>query len=180
MIYEIDNAQDLWGTVKDTLYPTKTLVDIGCGEHYHDELYPRAEHIICTDVYKSSLDKIKNSFSSLNIDSTFAVLHASWQKINDSGLLYTVDKPLTITLMDVIEHLQKEEAIYLINEAVKVADQILIFTPLGFMPQHINGLPHQEHISGWEPSEFTEDGWNCYVHPKFHSPYGAFFALYQR
>jgi hypothetical protein len=102
----------------------------------------------------------------------------------------------TIFLLDVIEHVEKEEGLQLLRETEKIArQQIVLFTPLGFMPQeqldgedawNLNGGAWQEHKSGWLPEDF-DDTWMIYACKDFHKvdskgnlldkPFGAFWAI---
>lgn len=104
----------------------------------------------------------------------------------------------TVFLLDVIEHIEKEVGSRIIGESKRVArEQIVIFTPLGFMPQHVeaggpdawglSGAEFQEHRSGWVPEDFEGD-WVFHICEQYHykdfkeekleRPYGAFFAIY--
>jgi hypothetical protein len=97
----------------------------------------------------------------------------------------------------VIEHLEKEEGRKVVAESERVArEQIVIFTPLGFMPQHmasneadgwgLGGSAVQEHRSGWEPEDFGA-AWSFYICKDFHGvdfkgkplekAHGAFYAV---
>lgn len=69
----------------------------------------------------------------------------------------------------VVEHLEKKEALQLMKQCEKLAKKrVVITTTVGFM--HFLPLeavhdhkhddnPHQEHKSGWEPKEFTKLGY---------------------
>jgi hypothetical protein len=95
----------------------------------------------------------------------------------------------TVFLLDVIEHLDKPDGQLLFDRALRVArKQVVVFTPLGFMPQHFSqsvdwdGVVHSElqnHRSGWLPSEFPnavhivcED-----YHRDGAKIYGAFYSI---
>lgn len=93
----------------------------------------------------------------------------------------------TVTMLDVIEHMDKAEALEVIRLAKEKADQVVIFTPLGFLEQTyadgepdawgMNGGKWQTHRSGWMPDEFP--GWITCVSPTFHGARGgAFFAVW--
>lgn len=68
-----------------------------------------------------------------------------------------------IYMLDVIEHMEREEG----EEALRLAQalspkQIVVATPVGFLPQHgdqwgLGGEHWQEHRSGWVPADFP--GW---------------------
>jgi len=101
----------------------------------------------------------------------------------------------TVVLLDVIEHLERDEGRRLLDKTIELArSQVVIFTPLGFMPQEsdtdkdawgLSGVDWQVHRSGWTPDDF--DGWKIVVCPDFHhfdaygreleTPHGAFFAI---
>lgn len=82
----------------------------------------------------------------------------------------------TVLLLDVIEHMGKEEAARVIALAKRAAGkQIVIYTPLGFMAQDADAWGYggdvwQTHRSGWMPEEFP--GWTIERGSK------AFFALW--
>lgn len=89
----------------------------------------------------------------------------------------------TVVLLDVIEHMEKAEGQIVIDLAQAKAQQVVVFTPLGFLPQSgdawgMGGEAWQEHRSGWEPAEF--EGWRVLTDPQFHGERGgAFFAIWQ-
>lgn len=94
----------------------------------------------------------------------------------------------TIVALDVIEHLERVEGIAFLSAAVaKARQQVVIFTPMGFMPQDdgdgpdawgMNGAQWQRHRSGWMPEDFP--GWEILTDSKFHARrgFGAFFAIH--
>lgn len=103
----------------------------------------------------------------------------------------------SVFLLDLIEHLEKEDGFRLLAEAERVAKrQVVVFTPLGFMPQHyeageldgwgLGGATFQEHRSGWTPEDF-DGSWSFHICDRFHGvdskarrldePFGAFYGL---
>jgi len=96
----------------------------------------------------------------------------------------------TIVALDVIEHMTRGEGEAFIAKALAVAkQQVIIFTPLGYMPQSgggdkdpwgMRGQAWQKHQSGWTPEDFP--GWKWLVDTAFHlrdgKTYGAFFAIH--
>ena len=58
--------------------------------------------------------------------------------------------------MEVIEHLEKEEAIRLIEDMEKIArKKIIITTPVGFLENYeADGNLYQTHKSGFYPEDF--------------------------
>ena len=100
----------------------------------------------------------------------------------------------SVVLSDVIEHLDKNDGYELLIELERVArNQIAIFTPLGFMPQHFDGAGDswgfnetelQTHRSGWLPSDFNE-AWNFKITFRAHvdtngEEFGAMWAILKK
>ncbi|MEI9959681.1 MAG: class I SAM-dependent methyltransferase [Limisphaerales bacterium] len=63
--------------------------------------------------------------------------------------------------LDVIEHLTKEDGLKLMASMERIANKkIIFFTPSGFLIQHhYEQGDLQEHLSGWEPSEMEQHGY---------------------
>jgi SAM-dependent methyltransferase len=57
--------------------------------------------------------------------------------------------------IDVIEHLEKPEALQLLDTLTRRARRVLVTTPWGFRPQEVAGMPFETHRSGWLPWDFT-------------------------
>lgn len=55
-----------------------------------------------------------------------------------------------VMMIDVIEHLDKTRALELIN---RIPCTLLISTPNGFMHQHLEDWPTEEHRSGWSMAD---------------------------
>lgn len=174
------------------MQPAEILLDIGCGIRPQDHVQART-HICCEpfdeyiDVCMSENRKKKN----------FIFLKNDW----DGALnLFPKNSIDTIMLADVIEHLDKNTGMELLSKSIELVNkQVIIFTPLGFMPQEhpdgkdawgLNGGKWQEHKSGWLPDDFKENEWSFLVSKEFHffyhdgkkceKPYGAFWAIYTK
>ena len=84
-----------------------------------------------------------------------------------------------IYLLDVIEHMDREQGEYVIELAKALKpEQIVLFTPDGFWPQEgdawgLGGEEWQRHRSGWTPADFP--GWKIE-----HWNAGQFFATWNR
>lgn len=102
------------------------------------------------------------------------------------GALKDISRVGVIFMLDVIEHMEKEEGWDTLRLAREKADQVVLFTPLGFHEQSykegdkdawgMNGTYWQTHRSGWVPSEFPAA--RIFADPVFHGSFGAFFALF--
>ena len=99
------------------------------------------------------------------------ILQITWQQVVSIFPSNSVD---IITLHDIIEHIEKEEAEELLQNTIPIARKgVSVFTPLGFMEQTTgedgadewgyHGGLWQNHRSGWFPEEFP--GWNIQINP---------------
>lgn len=63
--------------------------------------------------------------------------------------------------LDVIEHLKKPDGFKLMADMEKIArKRVVFFTPSGFLPQgHTDSDDLQVHLSGWEPAEMEQHGY---------------------
>jgi hypothetical protein len=77
-----------------------------------------------------------------------------------------------VLLSQLIEHLNKADALNLIGESEKIArKQVVIGTPVGF-------LEYEFHLSGWEPEELKNLGYKVSGHGlRTPLPKGGFLAL---
>jgi len=96
-----------------------------------------------------------------------------------------------VYLLDVIEHMQKEEARKVLQLAQEAARyQVLVYTPVGFVEQTedawgLGGKYWQTHRSGWSPVEFpSTKGWETELffppQPKRNQPPEGFYALWNK
>ena len=61
-----------------------------------------------------------------------------------------------VLLVDVIEHLTKEEGVKLLRDCLAVSRNVLISTPSDFIEQHEHfGNVHEVHKSHWKASDFA-------------------------
>lgn len=177
--------------------PSNVVLDIGCGivphEYVHHDVYiacePFREYV---DVLKQNR---KNITRAVYLYSTFLVINENWKSMLDKYENYAVD---TIYLIDVIEHLPKEEGKELLKRTEKIArKQIVIFTPLEYIEQKVlsggedawglHGADYQVHKSVWTPDDFDSDGWSFLLCKDYHQynnvgeklnkPVGAFWAI---
>lgn len=168
-----------------------TVVDIGCGLRPQPYVSPFLH--ICCEPYAEYFRHLCE-YSRQCQDRIWVVLNLDWRGVVDIFPPGSVD---SVFLIDVVEHLEKDQGLELLQRTTSLhPKQIVIFTPLGFMPQHhesnrdawgLGGGVWQEHISGWTPEDLDES-WEAVVCKDFHladnlnrsleKPFGAFWAFW--
>ncbi len=174
-----NSRQPINRRIKNAIKPTKFAVDIGAG--IRPMTWIEHERLLCVEPYKEYCDVL--------VREGFQVLQSTALYYLEGG--YPCD---TIYLIDVIEHMEKEEGKVVIELAKEIAStQVILFTPLGFMvqdcdddeadPWGMQGQKWQTHRSGWEPEEFV--GWELFIDDNFHKrkrhirkSHGAFAAIW--
>jgi hypothetical protein len=181
--------------IQKVIKPVQVVLDIGCGIQPQNYITP-AVHICCEpfgDYIEYLQHEIREQKRINLIDRAYIFLNATWSEMTGYFPERSVD---TVFLLDVIEHLDKEQGRELLAWVEKIARcQVVIFTPLGFVKQEhpdgkdawgMDGGNWQVHKSGWVPEDFDET-WQTYVTERFHyetnlgDPYavpaGAFYAI---
>lgn len=183
-------SKELFPVALRHLKPAGSVLDIGCG--IQPQRYVRPATHICCEPFIQYVEHLQDKIAHEQ-DRSWVVLNATWAEATRIFPARSVD---TVMLVDVIEHLEKEEALGLLQATERIARrQVAIFTPLGFLPQEhtdgkdawgLDGAQWQEHKSGWQPEDFGE-GWEVFVTKVFHTadnlgrpfetPYGAMWAF---
>jgi len=183
------DVQSLLDAIDAAVIETDTVLDIGCGIVPMSYFRPKLH--IMVEPWGEYSDVLNQRYAD---DKSVIILKMGALE----ALAALHDKSVdSVFLLDVIEHLEKEAGMKVIAEIERVArHQAVIFTPLGFMPQHVDegeadawglsGGKMQEHKSGWLPEDFGAC-WEFHVCEKYHDkdfrgellekPYGAFFAI---
>jgi hypothetical protein len=156
------------------LKPAQTVLDIGPGIRPQELL--QTEKHICIEPFEEYANVLRRR--------GFEVI----EKTAIEGIAEAPEVD-TILLLDVIEHMEKPDGVILLDACKKKArQQIVVFTPLGFLAQDyvegekdawgMNGGKWQEHKSGWMPEDFPS--WQILIDGNFHSRlnHGAFFAIW--
>jgi hypothetical protein len=167
--------------------PANSVLDIGCG--IRPQQYISPGFLICVEPHLEYVEILKKNLNQTNSIIIPLDGRTALQSLPDKS----ID---SIFLIDVIEHMPKDIGFELIKECERVArNQIIVFTPLGFMPQEVhdsgidgwnlNGGELQDHKSGWYPEDFS--GWNIvgckhlhimdYAGTTINPPYGGFYAI---
>jgi predicted SAM-dependent methyltransferase len=185
---KILTREDLCPEAIKHIKQTDVVLDIGCGIYPQKYIKPKLH--ICCEPHAEYIEYVQKH--NPHSDRVYVMINSTWDIIK-SFPSKSVD---TIIFTDVIEHLNKKDGYELIKHAERVARvQVILFTPLGYLPQcHPNGQDAwglsggkwQEHKSGWYLKDFNEK-WNIYACEKFfftnnvgkklEKPHGAFWAI---
>jgi len=158
-------VNDIFNRVAPKIRETRTILDIGAGIRPQPFFKPKRH--ICVEPHKEyGCWLIENGYDLWDMTALQALEEAKH-----------VD---TIFMLDVIEHMTKTEGLEARHLAKLKADQVVVYTPMGFKEQSyqdgdkdawgMNGTYWQTHRSGWTPEDFP--GWDITAEA------GSFFAIW--
>jgi 2-polyprenyl-3-methyl-5-hydroxy-6-metoxy-1,4-benzoquinol methylase len=136
------------------LRPCRTLLDLGCGRGNNSPLQGMPlRHSVGVEIDLEALETSRRN----RIHSEY--LHASVLDVSFAERSFDA-----VICMEVIEHLDKEDAIRLIERMERWAKKVVVIsTPNGFMTQDaFDGNPHQQHKSGYDTRFFRDRGYKVY------------------
>jgi len=107
--------------------------------------------------------------SSIDVYPPYVEMHNRQGDYKSCDLCNVFDHPFkpksfdAVVICDVMEHLPRSRVVAekLFEKMEQTArKKVIIFTPNGFTPNdQPDGNVHQEHVSSWEPSDYTEHGY---------------------
>lgn len=168
---------------------TNVVLDIGCG--LRPQTYFKPKLHLCCEPHEEYVERLERWFGN---ESGVYVIKSTADQLLGRLRDKSVD---SIFVIDVIEHLTQADGRELLRECERLARrQIVVFTPLGYMPQDyddgevdgwgLHGAKWQRHLSGWTPADFNV-GWEFLVCQDFHATngkgekcrerHGAFWAI---
>lgn len=171
------NSVPLWIQIQKYVRHAGSVLDIGAG--IRPQTFVPCDRLTCLEPHGEYCEVLR--------DHGIEVIEAP----APGGLRVLQDRSFdAVVAFDVIEHMTREDGGEMIAEMLRIArEQVVIFTPLGLMPQSggdetdpwgMQGQHWQQHRSGWTPADFP--GWRCVVDEHFHARdgehFGAFFALH--
>lgn len=189
MNIEYENPEVLKNEIEGLICVNDTVLDIGVGLVPMKFFRPKLHLMI--EPHHEYVQVLQSRHAN---DKSVLIFHG---KANDIAPCFATNSVDSVFLLDVIEHLEKEAGLSLLQEVQRIArNQVVVFTPLEFMPQASNGevldgwgmqgLDYQVHRSGWTPEDFGPN-WDCHICENFHRqdgqgrplehPHGAFYAI---
>lgn len=135
-----------------------SVLDVGCGLSFKTQ-YIKADIRVGVDAYRPYLEKIDAKVP-------YVCINADAQQIDSLFLHKSFD---IVALLDIVEHLEKPDALMLIDKAGKLARRaVVIETPLGFLPQNMDilglgGDHYQTHRCGFEAEELAAMGYEIVI-----------------
>ena len=166
MTRRTESAANLWfanpgmaallADLRRVLRGCETILDVGCG--WASPLrYLCDGRLTGLDGYAPSLEKAKE----LRTHDEFLL-----GDVREVGGQLAARKFDAVVAMDVIEHLTKPDGHKMLAGMESLATKcVVIFTPNGFVPQHSHDGDLQEHLSGWDPAEMRQAGYEvCGMH----------------
>jgi hypothetical protein len=187
------SLNELTAMASRKLLPADVVLDIGCG--IHPQPYVDAPIHICCEPCEEYLHRLSVERGG---DRKHVFLRAG---LTEAVRLFPARSVDSIFMLDVIEHLDRPEALSGLKGVLRIArKQVIVFTPLGFMAQDpvvvgvdpwgMSGEEWHRHKSGWTPSDFRyEEGWDvmvckdvfrndAYGRP-LSNPIGAMWAIWE-
>lgn len=141
--------------VENHLSGLKSVLDVGCGADSPLKRVKKTFRSEGVDIFKKSIQESKKK-----------KIHDSY-KICDIRNLVRVYKRQSfdvVIALDVIEHLEKEEALRVIKDMEKIAcNKVILLTPNGFYHQDAyDSNPYQIHKSSWGIDDLKNLGYKVY------------------
>lgn len=128
-----------------------SVLDLGCGP---DSL------VRFSEIYKVGVE----AFEPYLEESKRKGIHNKYIKEDITKVEFKPKSFDAVIMIDVIEHISKQEAEKLLNKVeIWAKKKVIIFTPNGFMERGvIENNPFQEHKSGWQKEEFEKRGFSVF------------------
>lgn len=175
MTVNVVNHKEFLTTINELLFESRTVLDVGCGVGETLKAFP-CPIKIGVDAHRPYLEQAKYGEDYIRLNFTA-------ERLSELFLPKSLD---SVTLIDVIEHFEKEVAWEVLRQAEAIAaKKVIVFTPRGFFQQMevdhygLGGESFQRHRSGWEVEDFQNLAYNVVIFSKFHDQRNkAFLQVY--
>ena len=166
------NHKDFLVMINELLLDSRTVLDVGCG------VGTTLTEFCCP--IKIGVDAHRPYLENAKSGEQFIKLNFMAERLNELFLPNSMD---SVTLIDVIEHFEKEVAFDVLRQVEEIAaKRVIVFTPRGFFQQievdhyGLGGESFQRHRSGWEVEDFQKLGYNVVIFSKFHDQGNSAFV----
>jgi hypothetical protein len=174
IVHQDWRALPLFVEAKRHIADVASVLDIGAG--LRPQSLVNAAEVTCMEPHDEYADALEAA--------GFRVIRAA----APAALNFSINRVDTVVMLDVIEHMEKADGVEALRRACLIARrQVIVFTPLGFLPQSggeeadawgLQGQQWQRHRSGWTPEDFPD--WLHLVDEHFAPAHPAFFAIWTR
>jgi ubiquinone/menaquinone biosynthesis C-methylase UbiE len=134
--------------VKKELADCETALDLGCGPNSPLE-GTALSYTVGVDIFEPYLKECRRK-----------KIHSSYIRADIREIEFKDSSFDAVLMLEVLEHLTKEEGRRLLDKCARWArKKVIITTPNGYLPQDgYDNNPLQEHISGWSVEELRRLG----------------------
>ncbi|WP_040413576.1 class I SAM-dependent methyltransferase [Desulfosporosinus sp. OT] len=175
MTVNVVNHKNFLAMVNELLVDSRTVLDVGCG------IGTTLKEFCCP--IKIGVDAHRPYLENAKSGEQFIKINFPAERLSELFLPNSLE---SVTLIDVIEHLEKGIALDVLRQVEVIAfKRVIVFTPRGFFKQidvdhyGLGGESYQRHRSGWEVEDFQKLGYNVVVFNKFHDQKNkAFLQVY--
>lgn len=141
----------------------KTLLDIGKGLGKYGFLaheYSGLSYAHAPDPTRTVAEQSALAIDAVEVEETFLWphLYQFYRKVyvGKAEEIYPTLPMYDVVLMaDVIEHIEKECANALVQHFIERGSSVIVSTPKKFFAQHLFESKYEEHVSHWEPRDFS-------------------------
>jgi len=139
--------------LKRDLKDCKTVLDLGCGKDSPLQYCREIEYSVGVEAFEPSLEISK-----------LRKIHSEYINENILNVDFKENSFDAVIMIEVIEHLDKKDAINLIKKANKWAKKrLIITTPNGYLPQNeYDSNVLQNHLCGFDVKELKSLGFKVY------------------
>jgi 2-polyprenyl-3-methyl-5-hydroxy-6-metoxy-1,4-benzoquinol methylase len=136
--------------VKKELVGCETVLDLGCGSGLYSPPQGLAlNYSLGVEVYQPYLEECRQK-----------KIHSEYIQADIRGIEFKESSFDAVLMLNVLEHMTREEGIRLIAKcSIWARKRVIIATPNGFLWQDgYDGNPFQEHKSGWSVQDLHQLG----------------------